>query len=1039
VEAGERIMVNRFDISNMSVDEIDNAVGNYNPYDPNEQALFEPHNKEPLPESLSADEMGSGGTAPQETLSTEEIFSAPKMRKLDKMWLALDKPVSVVEKTQKAIGKSAIGKGMWKALGVLSWPFERIEAGIATPATSLIKTLGPLGSIGADAETQLLTNTPLAKHVFKNQIRSMITPYGKKVAGENLEAMLDDAADGVANGILTPEKVYSDLTEAKSTLPELLPSFLRGAKSFVPFTRNNPEKVKNFNDFWGAYYETMTGEQMPEVLKQTAGAGTSFLTTPFVFGKLLRGLRAGAKEIPLVQKMLANSLPEWKEAKLIRKANIYERNERAANAGKLLADKEAKRIAVQLSRQSGKTITPEAVKLRLGQIIKGSITENAALGEQAHPAIEELQANFKTLQELGLLSEETYLTKLTKARVAELTSEKASLTKSLTRLQTAPHYVGTQEISGKFPGRADKIRGLEEQIKAIDDTLWQSKLHGGESYMPRMYTTKEAAAAERKFPVSGGPKVKAPYAKGRENIPMAVRKEMGEILEPAYPVTKRLIQESQDIETSKLFNFVAQKGEWVDDVWREGLSVKPLPDTKTYGSLAGKFVHPKIYNDITELTRIRSDFESLYDSLIGTWKMGKVTLNPSTHFRNTISNSILLDLSGTGHVEQSRLFVKALGEMKAGSEEFQNAKKFFRSGTMISGEVLDDMLRTVSKDKASGIQKTINTWNTVFGKATAPASAVYQQEEFTFKFMKYLEQREQGKSIMGAVQEANKWLFDYSDLSRFEKVVARRVMPFYTFPRKALPRVLEAATDRPLTLAKYPLLAWTEQKYALHKLDLTDKDYEDIQKVLPEYMKSGSYLLMPFRNANGDLLFFDWTYIIPWGELYDAQDNKLLGDVITNPLVQITADIARNKSGWSGREIWNDTDTTEEQNFKKMLYVWQAAVPSLMYKGIYWDKLYNAATGRPSKMGEIQPLAPAIAHTIFGLRTQAIDVEQQKLFRMIEKQKSVQELEGKIRDIVIREANGNIDEEEYTKKRDQYIQQIQGLLSEDGESRKGQE
>jgi hypothetical protein len=1125
------------DISTMSLDEIDVAVKGYDPYEPADVPSFHRTNLPP-PLVISDEEMGVPRETPDE-ISNDEMFAQPQTTKLEKAMHFAGK-----------VGKVA-DNVFWKTLGIASWPFERIEIGIGTPATAVMKTAGPL----LRAVAQLAVE-PFEKEYFRNTIRNGLTPYAKSVLGgdEKVEEMITNLTDKVVGGEMTTKEVESLLTESKSSLPDLIPAFARGAKSFVPFTRNDPEKVKNFNDFWAAYYEEITGEQSPELYNQIAGVSTSFLTTPFIFGKMLQGLRVGAMKIPFIKNLANRKLPDWEEAKLIRKANIYERNEQAANLGKTLAGKDVKRMAAQLSLQSGRTITPEAVKLRLGQIIKGSITEQEVLTKTANPVIEELQANFKTLQKLGILGEETYLTKLTGGRVKELTREKEALLKSLDKLRTGVPYkeslatlvkelkisgqqelakdlktltvalspskfrrrvvefgykptegdkgiarqaqkiavaldkildikttqpktlerlveqlqsgeeavrsktidtilpwaLGrleiTQKITGKtpllkkimsmqrrFPGKTEMISELEGKIAKIEDTIWQSKLHGGEGYMPRMYATKEAEVAARKFPVSGSPKVRAPYAKAREDIPMAIRKEMGEILEPTYPVTKRLIQEGQDIETSKLYNTAAQHGEWIDTVWREGLAPKALPDTKAYGALRGKFVVPQIYNDVTELNRIRSDFESLYDSIIGTWKMGKITLNPATHSRNVITNTILLDLSGTDHVAQGKLFVQALSKIRADSEEYKIAQKYFARTTMMSGELLDDMLRTVTKEKASGLQRTINTWNMVFEKATGAPTQVYQQEEFIFKFMKYLEQREQGKSVIGAVQETNKWMFDYGDLANWERTVARRVMPFYTFPRKALPRVLEAAADRPLTLAKYPLAAWSMEKYSLHQLQLTDTDYEHIKKVLPDYMQSGSYLLMPWRDNNGDLQFFDWSYILPWGELFDAQDRGLLGATVTNPFIVTGSELMLNKSGWSGREIYQDTDTTKEKTFKQMIHLWQTAVPSLMYKGIYWDKLYNVATGKPSKMGKIQPLAPAIAHTIFGLRAQPVDIAKEEQFRLIEKRKKVEELEGKIRDIVIREANGNIDEKEYTQKRDQYLKQIQGLLTEDTE------
>ena len=171
----------------------------------------------------------------------------------------------------------------------------------------------------------------------------------------------------------------------------------------------------------------------------------------------------------------------------------------------------------------------------MGQIIKGSVTQQESLAQAANPVIETLQANFDELQKLGILGKETYLTKLTKKQVTTLTAEKAKLQKSLSRVQTAPHYVGTQEISARFPGKAKRVTELTSKIAAIDNKLHNSVHIGGELYMPRMYATKEAEIAARRFPISAKtPKVKAPYAKARKAIPAEVRKELGEIVEPAF-------------------------------------------------------------------------------------------------------------------------------------------------------------------------------------------------------------------------------------------------------------------------------------------------------------------------------------------------------------------------------------------------------------------------------------------------------------------------------------------------------------------------
>ena len=36
-------------------------------------------------------------------------------------------------------GVNVMGKGLWKGLGVIGWPFERIEYSLATPATAALE------------------------------------------------------------------------------------------------------------------------------------------------------------------------------------------------------------------------------------------------------------------------------------------------------------------------------------------------------------------------------------------------------------------------------------------------------------------------------------------------------------------------------------------------------------------------------------------------------------------------------------------------------------------------------------------------------------------------------------------------------------------------------------------------------------------------------------------------------------------------------------------------------------------------------------
>ena len=1074
------------------------------------------------------------------------------------------KPTYLVSReiTDKYLG--LFKKGVWSGLGIVAWPFERIEYTLATPLTKALEE------------------------------------RKKTLAEEGI----DKGFGVIQPRLIRPDDLLRESQEVVKTLGLV-------GKAWIP-GKEKPEGLKTFNDFFGSYYEALTGEPAPEWYKTIAGGGASILVTPYLFGKMLKGIMAGAKATGIPQNIAARRLPAWQQMKKLARLETGARITDAKDLGKSLGNKEIRKLAKALSEKTGRNITPRAVKLRLTQIIKGGITTQPDLAAKANPVIEEFARMSGELKKLGILPEYTYLTKLPKIKVAGLLKQRAQLQKQLAGLEKVPfqdtlrksaealrvkgklplanrvlrlaesiergdvkyvrqlsklldvneaqlakirikgrgavvqklwkimsdmnrkdpqllnnlekaldikttqpgrlrRLLNTFEkarqterakilksigkaadnlldvdiagidanklgpyaekllqlreseggriidelltIGGKieglelaglkpllkkiglmrraFPGKAKKAQELTNKIAKVSESLQQQYHLGGEAYFPRMYISKEEQAA-RGLPLFAERRVRAQFAKQRKKIPEAARKAMGEIKEPAFPVMKRMIQESSAIETAKLFEFAAGNPKWASSEWIPGFVKKALPDTKAYGALRGKFVHPIIHGDVTALLRTKSEIEALYDTGIATWKLGKTIWNPAVHFRNMFSNSVLLDLSGMDAIQQAKYIGKSLKHIRGNSQEYQQARRYFMRTTMVKGELLDDMLKGFKEVEGQGLRNLISGFNKGVSKASATPSQIYQSEEFIGKFIKYLEQRDKGKTVIEAVQEANKWLFDYSDLANWEKNIARRIMPFYTFPRKALPRVLEAAVNRPLVLAKYPMLAKSLTQYSLYKLELTTKDYEQIEKLLPEYMNQGSYLLMPYRDANGDLRFFDWTWNVPWGGIFEAEQRGLMKSAITNPLVQITYEIMQNKSSWTGRKIYDDAIPVDkqtpayrkEQNFKKMLYVWQALSPSLAYKGIYWDKLYGAATGKKIR-GKDMLLLESIAHTIFGVRTQALDVSEARRWKMLRMAKGFDELRGNMVKVLMQKANGDITEQEFDKKWIIYTEQLQ--------------
>jgi len=243
------------------------------------------------------------------------------------------------EKTREFLGM--FKKGAWAGLGIVAWPFQRIEWTIATPLT------------------------------------------------ETLEARRKTLAEqGIDKGfaVLSPRLIRSEDAERESR--EINATLGLIGKAWIP-GKKPPEGLKTFNDFFGSNYETLTGEPAPEWYKSISGAGASILVVPYLFGKMLKGIVGGAKMTGIPQKIAARRLPAWQQMKRLARLETGARITDAKDLGRSLGNKEIRHLATLLSKRTGRTITPRAVKLRLTQIIKGGITTQPELAAKANPVIEE--------------------------------------------------------------------------------------------------------------------------------------------------------------------------------------------------------------------------------------------------------------------------------------------------------------------------------------------------------------------------------------------------------------------------------------------------------------------------------------------------------------------------------------------------------------------------------------------------------------------------------------------------------------------------
>lgn len=157
---------------------------------------------------------------------------------------------------------------------------------------------------------------------------------------------------------------------------------------------------------------------------------------------------------------------------------------------------------------------------------------------------------------------------------------------------------------------------------------------------------------------------------------------------------------------------------------------------------------------------------------------------------------------------------------------------FRQEGLEGFGQIYGDIGRTTKNvveeiSEQAGIKK-----KSVPKKIFEGGKQVGSMIETNAKLAMFLDQLAKGKTIKESAEHVRTYLFDYSDITRFEKGL-KMFIPFYTFTRKNLPLQLKSLVERP---DKY--LAVERLRRA--SLDMAGMPEEDIE-VMPEWLRERAF------------------------------------------------------------------------------------------------------------------------------------------------------------------------------------------------------
>lgn len=364
----------------------------------------------------------------------------------------------------------------------------------------------------------------------------------------------------------------------------------------------------------------------------------------------------------------------------------------------------------------------------------------------------------------------------------------------------------------------DVVGAIESRIVARNrELLEQQRAAGvdigdlGETYMPHVLT-KEAddllkgEGAKNFFGLR--PSAKTPQAISRE-IEGTVKEINSKNLygttkffqdDPAILAGYAEFNAAQAIAGRKFLNDAAELGVRAENAPSTYVTVPEIPGIKFPPEVAQRL--NRSYQVLTSNEEINK-FLKVYDGAQNWWKMWSLGARPAYHAKNTVGNLWNNYLAGVTTPKpyadaaafQVKLAKNNMNGTIAGYKVDELYDAMATRGVFGEGQYSGDIVRTVEDVLKGGSSNpfTLSTRNPIL----RGGFKVGQTIEDNARIALFIDSLNKGKNFDEAASQVRKYLFDYGDLSPFERSTLKRLMPFYTWSRKNLPLQLESIVRHP--------------------------------------------------------------------------------------------------------------------------------------------------------------------------------------------------------------------------------------------------
>ncbi len=260
-------------------------------------------------------------------------------------------------------------------------------------------------------------------------------------------------------------------------------------------------------------------------------------------------------------------------------------------------------------------------------------------------------------------------------------------------------------------------------------------------------------------------------------------------------------------------------------------------------------------------------------------------------------------------------------------------------------EISNKLFPTTKGEKVAQFVGKMNPFSTK-NLAVKTGFKVGSLVEDQSRLVSFLTNLEKTGDVQLAAQRTKQFLFDYQNLSEFERRVLRRIIPFYTFSRKNMELQVRTLFSKPGRIAG-EIRAVQTIGDALGAGNLTE---EEKQK-LPDWMQNGLNALVERDGSHITVLSSIGS---PIEQIFQqVQPNQALASV--SPLIRLPVELMSGYSFFHGKSI---SEVTNAATFKD--------APQVIKDFIGFTEV-NGETASGEKFKYYASLRPARMHTILSL------------------------------------------------------------------------